>query len=67
MSEKQADDLVEDEKEETNDPIEVTIKKTTETPVPDFDYDDYLPTDEEIIEAEKEINENAEKRKVKNA
>ncbi len=66
MSEKQADDLVEDEKEETTDPIEVTIKKTEETPIPDFDYDDYLPTDSEISEAEKEINENAEKRKVKN-
>ncbi len=47
-------------------PIEVIIKKEETKPEPNFDYDDYLPTSDEILETEKEIHENEEKRKVKN-
>ncbi len=57
----------EDEKEEIIEPIEVTIKKEETKPEVSFDYDDYLPTPEEIQETEKDIEEQAEKRKVKNA
>ncbi len=66
MSEEIIDEALEETKE-SPDPVEVTIKKEKETPTPDFDYDDYLPTQEEIVEAEKELDEIAEKRKVKNA
>ncbi len=57
----------EDEKEEKETPIEVTIKKEETKPEPSFDYDDYLPSQSEIEETEKEIHEIAEKRKVSNA
>ncbi len=63
MSEEIKEEVVEDEKQ---DPIQVVIKKEETVKEPDFDYDNYLPTDEEIQETEKEINEIAEKRKVKN-
>ncbi len=63
-----SEEIQEETKEEENEkPIEVIIKKEETKESPDFDYDDYLPTDEEIQETEKEINEIAEKRKVKNA
>ncbi len=52
---------------EKDEPLQVVIKKEESTPEPNFDYDDYLPTDAEIQETEKEINEISEKRKVKNA
>jgi len=64
MSEEIKEEVVEEEKDE---PIKVVIEKEEEKSAPDFDYDDYLPTDKEIQETEKEINEIAEKRKVKNA
>jgi len=48
---------VEDDK-----PLEVTIKKDKEIPEPDFDYDDYLPTEEEIMQAEQEIEQQIAKR-----
>ncbi len=57
----------EDEKEEPIVPIEVSIKKEETKPESNFDYDDYLPTDDEIHETEKEIHENEMKRKVSNA
>ncbi len=57
----------EDEAIEKEQPLEVTIKKEEEKPEPSFDYDDYLPTEKEILETEDELNELAEKRKVKNA
>ncbi len=43
-------------------PLEVTIKKEKEAPQPDFDYDDYTPSDTEILDTEKEIQEKIEKR-----
>ncbi len=43
-------------------PIEVTIKKEKSSPEPNFDYDDYSPSDSEILEIEKEIQEKIEKR-----
>ncbi len=61
------EDEILEEKEEPTEPIQVVIKKEEPIKEADFDYDDYLPTDAEIQETEKEINENAEKRKVKNA
>ncbi len=42
-------------------PLEVTIKKEKETPSPSFDYDDYSPTDEEILDIETEIAEKIKK------
>ncbi len=45
-------------------PLEVTIKKDAEKPEPDFDYDDYLPTSEEIITTEQEIEKLALAKKV---
>ncbi len=54
----------EDENEEKIEPIEVTIKKEETKPEPSFDYDDYLPSDAEIDETEKEIIENIKKRQV---
>jgi len=56
----------EDETDETISPIEVTIKKEEIKEPPSFDYDDYLPTPEEIEATEKEIDEIHEKRKVRN-
>ncbi len=56
----------EDEKEEKLEPIEVTMKKEKETPTPDFDYDNYLPSEDEILEAEKELHETIKKRYVTN-
>ncbi len=58
---------IKNEDEKAEEPLEVIIKKETEKPEPDFDYDDYLPTQKEIIETEDELDEIAEKRKVKNA
>ncbi len=55
----------EDEAEEKTFPLEVSIKKEVEKPEPDYDYDNYLPTSDEIHETEKEIAEIAEKRKIK--
>ncbi len=43
-------------------PLEVTIKEKPVARQPDFDYDDYTPTDVEILEIEKEIQEKIEKR-----
>ncbi len=60
------EEINETEKEEDTAPIEVVIKKEEPVKEVDFDYDDYLPTDAEIQETEKEINEISEKRKVKN-
>ncbi len=46
----------------TDEPLEVTIKKEKSEPSPDFDYDDYTPSDTEILEIEKEIQEKIVKR-----
>ncbi len=46
-------------------PLEVIIKKETEKPEPDVDYDNYLPSDEEILETEQEIEKNTLAKKVK--
>ncbi len=53
-------EIVEEIEEPT--PLEVTIKKETPPKQPDFDYDDYTPTDAQILETEKEIQENITKR-----
>ncbi len=53
------------EKDEEDTPLEVTIKKDKEPPQPDFDYDDYTPSDQEILDIEREIQEKVE-RKTKN-
>ncbi len=42
-------------------PLEVTIKKEKETPPPDFDYDDYTPSDQEIVEIETQITDKIKK------
>ncbi len=56
----------EDEKEEQPIPIEVSIKKEATKPEPNFDYDNYLPSNDEIEETEKEIHEIQSKRQIKN-
>ncbi len=56
----------EDEKEEKLEPIEVTIKKEETKPEPSWNYDDYLPTTDEIDETEKEMEEITKKRQVSN-
>jgi len=48
--------------EEINEPIEVSIKDKPKEIPPDFDYDDYSPSDQEIQDTEKEIQTNIEKR-----
>ncbi len=48
--------------EEITEPLEVTIKKEKSIPDPSFDYDDYTPSDTEILDIEKEIQEKIEKR-----
>ncbi len=47
---------------EDDTPLEVTIKKEKETPAPSFDYDDYSPSEQEIMDIEKQVKENIEKR-----
>ncbi len=42
-------------------PLEVTIKKEKATEAPNFDYDDYTPSDNEILEIEKEITDKIKK------
>ncbi len=49
-------------KEIIDEPLEVIIKKEEPTKEPNFDYDDYSPTDSQILETEKEIQKNLEKR-----
>ncbi len=56
----------EDENDEIPEPIEVSIKKEKEIPTPDFDYDNYLPSEKEIVETENEMHENIKKRYVTN-
>ncbi len=53
-------DAITNDTEDT--PLEVTIKKDKVAPQPDFDYDDYTPSDQEILDIEKEIQINIEKR-----
>ncbi len=53
-------DITPDVQDDT--PLEVTIKKEKEPPTPSFDYDDYTPSDSEIQDIEKEIQEKIEKR-----
>ncbi len=57
MDEKTLDDIKEEEDVPT-----VKIQKENEKPAPSFDYDDYSPSDNEILEIEKEMQENIEKR-----
>ncbi len=42
--------------------LEVTIKEKEKAKEPSFDYDDYSPSDQEILDIEKEIQTNIEKR-----
>ncbi len=58
------DEKIEDDikAEEQDTPLEVIIKKDVPPPQPSFDYDDYSPTDEEILDIEKEIQEKITKR-----
>ncbi len=53
-------EIIEEIEEPT--PLEVTIKKEAPAKEPNFDYDDYSPTDTQILETEKQIQENIEKR-----
>ncbi len=46
----------------TDEPLEVTIKKEPDVPKPSFDYDDYSPSDQEILDIETEIQEKIIKR-----
>jgi len=46
----------------TDEPLEVIIKKEKAPAQPSFDYDDYTPSDTEIMDIEKEIQSNIEKR-----
>ncbi len=48
-------------KEITAEPLEVKIKKEAEPKQPSFDYDDYSPSDEEILEIETEITDKIKK------
>ncbi len=48
-------------KEITSEPIKVKVEKEKEEPSPSFDYDDYSPSDEEILEIETEISEKIKK------
>ncbi len=57
------EETVQDKIEE---PLEVTIKKEKEAPPPSFDYDDYSPSDEEILDIEKQIADNIVKRTKQN-
>ncbi len=45
-----------------SEPLEVKIKKDKDIPPPSFDYDDYSPSEQEIMDIEKEVKENIEKR-----
>ncbi len=65
MSEVKDDNPINEEKTEETIPVEVIIKKPEEVPEPDVDYDDYLPTDEEILETEQEIEKITLSKKVK--
>ncbi len=56
------EEILDEIKEQTSAPLEVSIKKEKETPPPSFDYDDYSPTDEEILEIETEISDQIKKR-----
>ncbi len=56
-----AEEIIDGTKEDAE-PLEVTIKKDKETPTPSFDYDDYSPSDNEILDIEKEIQETITKR-----
>ncbi len=49
------------DEEESEKPLEVTIKKEDPPKEPDFDYDDYTPTDTEILEIETEMSEKIKK------
>ncbi len=60
-----SEDLIEETVETKPEPVEVTIKKEPEKKEPDVDYDDYLPTEKEILETEIEIEKNTDKRRVK--
>ncbi len=42
-------------------PLEVTIKKEESPKEPNFDYDDYTPSDNEILEIETEITDKIKK------
>ncbi len=42
-------------------PLEVKIKKEETPKEPSFDYDDYTPSDAEILEIETEISEKIKK------
>ncbi len=66
MSEELIEDIEENKEDTKEEPLQVIIKKEETKPEPDFDHDNYLPSEEEIIETEKEIHENIKKRYVTN-
>ncbi len=49
------------EEAEIPQPLEVTIKKEKEVTAPSFDYDDYTPSDEEILDIETQISDKIKK------
>ncbi len=55
MDEEQAKEIVDE-------PIEVILKKEKTVPEPSFDYDDYSPSDAEILDIETEIAEKIKER-----
>ncbi len=57
-----AEEEIKDITPDTTEPLEVKIKKEEPPKEPSFDYDDYSPTDTEILDIEKEIQEKIEKR-----
>ncbi len=59
MDEEEIINEIQDEKPQ---PIEVTVKKEAPTKEPNFDYDDYTPSDTEILEIEEEIAKKIVKR-----
>ncbi len=67
VSKEEPEEISEEEIIEPAAPIEVKLIKEKEEKEPDFDHDNYLPSEEEILETEKEIHENIKKRYVTNA
>ncbi len=57
----------EDEATEKPEPVTVKLEKEETKPEPDFDNDNYLATEEEIIETEQEIEKIAKEKQVKHA
>ncbi len=60
------EEVLDELKEQASEPIEVKVKKEETPKEPSFDYDDYSPSDSEILDIEKEIQEHIVKRTKQN-